>query len=241
MCTVSYIPPSEESGFILTSNRDEKIFRPALSPQLYLHGDLTLCYPKDPKAGGSWISINNQGRLCCLLNGGFVGYEKQAKHIKSRGQVLLGFASSDETILEYFETHNLSTVEPFTLIAIDSVKNGKMSFNEFVWDGEQKHYKVLDPSLPYLWSSVTLYSVENRELRRLWFNMFLKDNATDLTSDKVISFHEGVHTTDLSNNIVMEREDGLKTLSITQVIHIKNGYKMKHTDLIENFQNEVIL
>ena len=57
MCTVTYIPTPE--GCIITSNRDEKITRErALSPQEYLIDGKKIIFPKDPKAGGTWVAHN---------------------------------------------------------------------------------------------------------------------------------------------------------------------------------------
>ena len=53
MCSVSFVPL--EDGFLLTSNRDEKRFRPTIEPKIYLENKVKLLYPKDEKAGGTWI------------------------------------------------------------------------------------------------------------------------------------------------------------------------------------------
>lgn len=89
MCTVSYIPKKSAGGFVLTSNRDEKVFRPTIPPLLYELGETKLGFPKDEKAGGSWIAANNNCRLCCLLNGAFVAHEKKPHHTQSRGTILV--------------------------------------------------------------------------------------------------------------------------------------------------------
>lgn len=241
MCTVSYIPPRQEKGFILTSSRDEKSYRETLAPTCYISGDINLCYPKDLKAGGSWIAMNNQGRLCCLLNGGFIAHTKQSFHTRSRGKVLLSISTFVGKVEDYFETENLTDVEPFTIVTIDNL-NGKISgFSEFVWDGSNKHFKNLNINQTYIWSSVTLYSEENRKQRRQWFSDFLKKNALNMTPEKVFSFHSAKHTEDKTNNVLMAREGDLKTVSITQVIQENKANRMLYTDLIANTQSEVSL
>lgn len=87
MCTVTYIPPSHDNDFILTSNRDEKVHRPTFHPRIYNIRGTEVCFPKDAVAGGSWIAANDRGRLCCLLNGAFTPHEKQSIHTSSRGKV----------------------------------------------------------------------------------------------------------------------------------------------------------
>ena len=241
MCTVTYMPPTNKADFILTSNRDERTYRAAVPPKLYSKDKFTLCYPKDSKAGGSWIATNNMGRLSCLLNGGFISHDKQDFHTYSRGQILLGFVTTDVTIHYYFENRDLSQVEPFTLIALDRGNNLNPFFTEFIWDGEFKHFKNLDRETPYIWSSATLYNQENRNKREQWFSKFLKTDSGKITADTIMAFHSGRHTPDISNNLVMEREDDLKTVSITQVRSIKNKFHMRYHDLVEGLQNEVIL
>jgi len=68
MCTVTYIPSTEENGFVLTSNRDEKEFRPTSPPEIYAYGNCKLVYPRDEQAGGSWIAINEKGiSIACSM------------------------------------------------------------------------------------------------------------------------------------------------------------------------------
>lgn len=241
MCTVTYIPLGRNNNFILTSNRDEKVFRPAIAPAIYETGDVRICYPKDSKAGGSWIAMNNRGRVCCLLNGAFEAHQKQDFHTLSRGEIPLELASSLLEAQEYFIGKDLSGVQPFTLVTIDLDISQIKDFSEFIWDGDTKHFRELDHKKPYIWSSVTLYSKENRNLRKEWFNRFLLNAADAISSEKVFEFHSGTHTTDREINVVMEREGGLQTLSITQIVPDGNHLTMKYSDLIENTFSEIKL
>ena len=71
MCTVTYIPIGK-SDFILTSSRDIPFAREkAEHPQKVQEDGVDLWYPKDGKAGGTWIGVSAKKRLICLLNGGF--------------------------------------------------------------------------------------------------------------------------------------------------------------------------
>ncbi|MBE0653180.1 MAG: NRDE family protein [Bacteroidales bacterium] len=234
MCTVSYIPPTEDSGFILTSNRDERIYRPTLSPEIYQVNGAEVCFPKDFVAGGSWIAASQNGRLACLLNGAYYPHEKKDFHTHSRGKVLIDLAASQEDPMFFFSYKDLSLTEPFTVVTID-MKEGKMNgFTEFIWDGTKKYLKELDASKPYLWSSVTLYTEAQRNLRRKWFNSFLLQHNMQVTAEQVFAFHSGKHTEDESINLVMKREEGLKTVSITQVVTDRIAYSMRYLDLYEN-------
>jgi uncharacterized protein with NRDE domain len=232
MCTVTYIPPLARSSFILTSNRDEKVIRPATPPAVYSWDDKKLAYPKDEKAGGTWISANDKGKVCCLLNGAFVPHEKQGFHTVSRGTVLLEFTASDLKVHEYFAANELENVEPFTIVAIEQNNDIVYNLTEFVWDGNNKHFKQLDKDRPYIWSSVTLYNEEHRKLREDWFNKFLAENNNKLSPEKILAFHSGNHTIDNTINIVMQREEGIETVSITQVTSESGRVKLFYSDVL---------
>jgi hypothetical protein len=237
MCTVTYIPETDKRGFILTSNRDEKSFRPTVPPEIYRVESTKVCFPKDAKAGGSWIAMNDKGRLCCLLNGAFEAHQKKHYHTRSRGTVLTGFASTQMNVSDYFNSEDLSAVEPFTIIVVEQEKGQVTGMFEFVWDGNIKHVREPDLLKPALWSSVTLYSAENRKHRQEWFRNFLESNNGSITPANVFEFHAGTHTSDNSVNLVMERVGGLKTVSITQVTTYNETFIMTYCDLINNSEH----
>ena len=151
MCTVTYIPPELNKDFILTSNRDEVQIRSTIPPKIYVLEGMSVCYPKDTVAGGSWIAINNKGRIVCLLNGAFQNHQKEDHHTQSRGQVLVQLAATEKDAQHYFQEKDLKNTEPFTLITID-IKNKKIkNFSEFIWDGTVKHFRLLKHTKPYIW------------------------------------------------------------------------------------------
>jgi hypothetical protein len=234
MCTVSYIPLRNAEEFILTSNRDERVHRDTISPRLYAIGEVQLCFPKDVIAGGSWIAANNKGRLACLLNGGFTPHDKKSHHTHSRGKVLTDLVASQQDPMVFFSYYDLSRTEPFTVITIDLISGGISGFTEFIWDGSGKYLKNLDPYQPYLWSSVTLYTASERSLRKEWFNHFLQECGMNITPQQAYTFHTGKHTTDESINLLMQRNEELKTVSITQVKPDNGSLSMHYFDLVEN-------
>jgi hypothetical protein len=240
MCTVSYIPKKSAGGFVLTSNRDEKVFRPTLAPQIYEAGETKLGFPKDEKAGGSWIAANNNGRLCCLLNGAFEAHEKKENYAQSRGIILIEATSSPKAPEQYFAERNLSEVEPFTIVSVEQKESQISHFSEFVWDGSKKHFRALNPDKPYVWSSVTLYDEEHRQLRRQWFNRFITEKNGSISPENILGFHAGKHTGDSAVNVIMEREGGLKTVSITQVFPENGKFRMSYFDL-HNQQNSSLV
>jgi len=196
-------------------------------------------FPKDAKCGGSWIAANDNGRLCCLLNGAFTAHKKQNFHTHSRGTILLKLASSLRNVKDYFIDMDLAPVEPFTIVTIDHLAGQILTFNEFIWDGSHKHFRELDSNTPYIWSSVTLYSKDHRKLRKEWFKQFFKEHSDQLSADKAYSFHSGSHTSDHSINVIMKREGELKTVSITQVTTSNNKQLMIYTDLLNHTKHHL--
>ena len=236
MCTVSYIPKTSEGSFVLTSNRDEKSFRPTVPPHIYEYGEIKVGFPKDKKGGGSWIAANSSGRLCCLLNGAFVAHEKKSHYAQSRGNILVEVASSPLNPIEYYQQKKLTDVEPFTIVSIEMQETEIIHFSEFIWDGTKKHFRALNPEEAKIWSSVTLYSEEHQNLRKQWFGGFLKKVNGSISPESILGFHSGTHTGNNTINVVMEREGGLKTVSITQVVPENGKYRMNYFDL-HNKQN----
>src|SRR5436309_3961687 len=117
MCTVTYIPVGEKK--YITSNRDEKPFRKkALPPQPYLHEEISLIYPKDGDAGGSWIALNENGNVAVLLNGGFEKHISEPPYKKSRGLVFLDILKHTSPVTYFFGV-DLFKIEPFTVIILE--------------------------------------------------------------------------------------------------------------------------
>ena len=239
MCTVSYIPKDNNGRFVLTSNRDEKAFRPTVPPFLYELGEIKVGFPKDEKAGGSWIAANNNGRLCCLLNGAFVAHKKEPHHTQSRGNILVELIASPLSPFDFYEGIKLEKVEPFTIVTLETRALEIIHFSEFIWDGVKKHFRALNPNETFIWSSVTLYNEAHRNLRRQWFARFINEKNGSILPESILDFHAGKHTTDISINTIMEREGGLKTVSITQVVPENGKFRMDYFDL-HNQQNTSI-
>jgi uncharacterized protein with NRDE domain len=202
---------------------------------------ISICYPKDTLAGGSWIAMNNKGRVVCLLNGAFQSHKEETHHTHSRGQVLLQLAATEKNEKDYFDEIDLKNTEPFTLITIDIQNKIIKNFSEFIWDGTEKHFKILEDDKPYIWASATLYNKEMREQRRSWFSSLLQQEKNEITPESVYNFHKGEHTSDKTKNVVVEREGGLKTVSITQITGKENQLNMQYSDLLSktNFQNSL--
>ena len=224
MCTVTYIP-KEKSGYILTSNRDEKVERPsALLPEAKIVDNQTLLFPIDALHSGTWIASSDTGRTLCLLNGGFKKHIPDQSYKKSRGLVVIDafkYLDAQDFILRY----DLSGIEPFTLIFIDQMK-----LFEIRWDGQKSYIKKLNELKPYIWSSVTLYSEEVIQQRKKWFENWLSISK-EFSVDSCLNFHQLAGEGDLENRITMNRNDILKTVSITSVHSCGSKLAMQYLDL----------
>jgi Transport and Golgi organisation 2 len=229
MCTVTYLPTA--NGYFLTSNRDEKNTRSkALLPEKYTINNTTLLFPKDIDAGGTWITLKENGDALCLLNGAFNTYVHTNKYTVSRGKVVLQIASSPN-MASAFNEIDLQKTAPFTLLLITNY-----TLLECRWDGEVKYSKLLNGSIPHIWSSATLYNKEQQQKRKNWFATWLtQNNNPSLYS--LFNFHKNTGDGDKENDLVINRNNKLFTVSITGILVDAEKYVMHYTDLITNDSN----
>ena len=95
----------------------------------------------------------------------------------------------------------------------------------------------MDKNKAHIWSSATLYPKEIRQERAAWFKLFLQ-NKTNVTADDLIDFHKNTETSNTENGLIINRNNELKTLSITQTIIESNKNKTKYFDLIAKKEYE---
>lgn len=232
MCTVTYLPISE-TDFILTSSRDIPFSREsAQHPKEYQEDGVTLYYPKDGKASGTWIGVSSKNRLICLLNGGFVYHTSRSSYKKSRGLIVKELLKADD-IRKGLHEVDLEGVEQFTLTIVDW--NNNLQLIEFVWDGNQKHIKDL-PQEPQIWSSSTLYDEGVKQLRKDWFATWQKEH--DFTKENILHFHKTAGVGDTNIDVLMNRGVG-GTVSITNVRKRKNKIGMIYEDVKTHEKTEL--
>jgi hypothetical protein len=222
MCTLTYIPADKK--VILTSNRDENLSRPlAYEPREEVISNCRVVYPKDPRAGGTWFAINEYGVVVVLLNGAFVKHQKAGPYTHSRGLVVLKTISDPDPFAK-IAALELTGIEPFTLVLY---RNNTLA--ELRWDGSSKHLRTLDPGIPHIWSSVTLYEPPVIRRREALFSGFLQGRPHP-HEDEVLKFQSDDHN-DRENGFVMKRNDGSRTFSVTQAVFEREGLVMRHFDL----------
>ena len=212
MCVVTYLP-EVDGGFILTSNRDESIRRPAaIPPRRYVVGKQLVAFPKDAQAGGTWIATTER-RTLCLLNGAFQKHAHRPPYRRSRGLVVLDAFSYDSPHT-FAREYDFTDIEPFTLVMVDKA-NDFLTLHELRWDGSKAHFKCLAADAPRIWSSVTLYSEAVVREREGWFQAWLAAPHVDLAAE-IIAFHTSAGKGDPTNDLRVNRGN-LKTVSITQI------------------------
>lgn len=223
MCTVTYLPAKE--NLHITSNRDEKNRRTdAFAPAVYQSPSGRIMYPKDGDAGGTWISGHENGNVVVFLNGGFVAHTPRPPYRKSRGLVLLDLIGHP-TPYTAFQSVNLHNIEPFTAV----IRDNAILF-ECRWDGEQKHTTELDALAPHIWSSVTLYDTETIAKRKGWFDEWVAVNS-EPTQEEILHFHQFTGDGDSHNDLKMNRDGNMLTVSITSIEINNNGLGMNYLDL----------
>ncbi|HEY2649208.1 MAG TPA: NRDE family protein [Puia sp.] len=233
MCTVTFIPAGHH--FFFTSSRDEMAGRPqAFLPEVYELNGYHLLFPKDPKGGGSWIAVNEQGHVAVLLNGAMNAHQPVASYRKSRGLILTDLIST-ESPAGAFEETDFNGIEPFTVILFENrnLYSGK-------WDGQMKWLESLNANKPHIWSSVTLYDPIAIRKREEWFLEWLSHSIYPGSLD-IIHFHQKGGDGDPFNDILMNRDHKLFTNSISSIRHSTESASFRYLDLRNGETSESIL
>lgn len=227
MCTVTFLPSKHALGYILTSSRDEKTSRPnAIIPQKYTIAGQTLFFPKDKLAGGTWLATSLNNFTLCLLNGAFVKHQSAPPYRMSRGLMLLDFFKYND-VHTFISTYDFTHIENFTLVIVDS--NNGVNLYELRWDGSELHFDVKDAHEPHIWSSCTLYTDEAIANRKIWFEEFIYTQA-NWSKESIINFHKSAGDGSFENSIMMNRNNIVKTVSITCVENTEDNYTIQYLD-----------
>jgi hypothetical protein len=138
--------------------------------------------------------------------------------------ILLDLLSSENPTAA-FNTIQLDGVEPFTVVFWVG-----HSLHEGIWDGTQKYFSEKNKEIPHLWSSVTLYDQVTRARRRIWFDQWLELNKTPDLED-VLHFHQFTGDGDVQNDLQMNRNGEMLTVSITGMQLAEGKSEMVYLDL----------
>lgn len=230
MCTISYLPLSS-GGFLLTQNRDESPLRPAaIFPSREYRQQKRLLFPKDPQGGGSWIATDEKQRLVCLMNGAINQHPTSPPYRLSRGQVVLDAAAST-SFRDFYENYPLEGIEPFTLLYLEASDTG-WQLNELRWKGNSRELLRHAPEKPRIWSAPQLYSLPQQQAREQWFRNWLQPSPA-FTSEAILQFHKETGKEAPTHSLILNREEKVKTLSITQIVAAKGSIQMTYTPSAE--------
>lgn len=234
MCTVTFIPQGSD-GYILTSNRDEITSRPPASPPFTdKRSNYEIIYPRDPLGGGTWIASDNHYNAVCLLNGAIRKHKPKYPYRHSRGLVVLDFFTFNN-LFDFIDLYDLNNIEPFTLVIVHDFR-----LFEFMWDGNQRHLRNLVFSEPNIWSSVTLYDDEIIRKRENWFHEWLKKDAP-FTLERILDFHMFAGEGNKETDILMERADRIRTISITSIFNLEKNSIMYYKDILNREDHKAII
>ena len=226
MCTVTYL--AKGNSFFLTSNRDEKKARlKAAQPEWEQYVSGRILFPKDGNAGGTWMALHENGNAMVLLNGAFTNHQVEPPYRKSRGQIFLDVFDHPYP-LTAFEQIKLHKIEPFTFVI-----RQQQQLYETRWDGTEKTVSEIDPQQSHIWSSVTLYSDEVIQKRKEWFDAFVKKNA-EINANNILNFHRFAGDGDTANDVLMNRNNELFTVSITMLHQQQRVSILHYYDLLSN-------
>jgi uncharacterized protein with NRDE domain len=224
MCTVTYVSPAP-GQFILTSNRDEAPARGATRLVVEEKNGKQLIFPQDPTAGGTWIAAASNQRLACLLNGAFEVHDRQTPYRLSRGIMVLD-SFSYPSASAFLKQYPFEGIEPFTLILYD---HGALW--ELRWDGQEQFVRALDPQGTHIWSSATLYPADVRFRREQWFAQWL-EKRPPLTIHSLLQFHQNAGDGDTWNDVVMNRAEVVRTVSITSIEKTESWFNFRYMNLL---------
>jgi hypothetical protein len=230
MCTVTYIPHQEH--IFITANRDESpgrqstgLYTLKLSDQHDIH------FPLDEASRGSWIALAETGRAVCLLNGALEPFIPLPSYRQSRGQVVVDAAASDD-VDNFVHDYPLFGIAPFTLL-----QYAQGTLTELLWDGAHRTVTMLDPAQPRIWSSATLYPPDVRKWRSDFFNSWIQSTET-IDRESIIGFHQQKRG-DGQNDFIMNRNEIVKTLSVTSIQLGTSSGSILHLDLDRHHGEEI--
>ncbi|MFB6346495.1 MAG: NRDE family protein [bacterium] len=121
ICFVAgWLKTGDSSELTIASNRDEFVDRQGQPPELWSDGSHRVLSPRDPRKGGTWIGVNEEGVFAALTNKLDSDYLEDAP---SRGQLirsLLEEAGNREEANTLYDELDPSRFNPFWLLVADS-------------------------------------------------------------------------------------------------------------------------
>ena len=180
MCTLSW--QIWQGKLSLAFSRDEALDRAiAEPPRIEQTANGKIVCPVDPEGGGTWLSLNEQGLVLCLLN----DYRyKPSVARRSRGLLVKDLANSHslEDLAVTLKQLNLTDYAPFQLVVFPGPEAPRL----WQWNGSDLA-EVVAPGSPL--SSSSLFPALTPWLRRRWFRRQTGGNLRQLTAEQHRQLH----------------------------------------------------
>lgn len=216
MCTLTIL--RDEGRVLVTMNRDDLAGRPEAAPEEWPSAKPTFVAPKDLQAGGTWIGVNANGVIACLLN----RYDPAPAGCTSRGSIVLEAmrnASVDDAC-NALKALDHAAYSPFTCLLV-----GHDSSTRLDWTGARLTRTNLPASDIIMatsssWQFDEVKAKREGLFRRIWAN-------GGGTADRVATFHS---RRDSAHDVwapMMQRPQS-QTKSVTQVELTPRGAEMRY-------------
>ena len=216
MCTLSW--QIHNSHLSLVFNRDELFTRPeAIPPDVYESDGIHYIAPVDSKAGGTWISANENGLILALLNNyavSQVNSDHSKSSFKSRGLLVreLAVKSSVWEVMRALQKEDMMNYQPFDLYVFSGIRNP----HQWSWDGSFLR-EIIAPSNPAVSSSLHFPLV--KKWRSFLFRKATQKGIRTLSEEEQLAYHHKRIPFLAAYSTAMKRSDRA-TVSIT---HIRMG------------------
>lgn len=233
MCTLTYIP-KEDGSYLLTSNRDEMPLRAAPGLERRQIGGREVLFPTDAGAGGTWLALSSAGQAVCLINGAFHRHHRKPPYRRSRGLMVLDFFEYDQTP-DFIRQYTFQGMEPFTMVVVE---DGRVW--DLRWDEKQLHSRELDPGQYAIWASPVLYDLPYRKKRHHWLADWLEQRPQP-NRHSMLHFHLTAGEGDPHNDLVMNRNNLVRTVSISSVVRERSAFDISYLDLIQHHDQSAVL
>ena len=234
MCTITYIPKNKYA-YLLTHNRDEEVKREnGIEPHKKQIAGRKVLMPVDGRSKGTWIAVNSAGETYCIMNGAFERHKPDPPYKHSRG-LIIPKAMEEKSLEDYYYSDDFEAMEPFTLFRF-----GGNSLEKIVWDAKHKFYGKLNPEIPQLFTSATLYDEKAGSRRKEHFHDFL-NNRKSVNSEDIIQLHEQKEKDKEYKNFFLKTGQGVQTISITQVDVNNKSIRMIYLDTLKTKRTEAEL
>jgi hypothetical protein len=221
MCTLTLV--TQNDGYLLAMNRDEKIARGAgTNPEAHEFNGTRALYPGDG-TGGTWIAANEHGIALALLNWNVPTPSLAAsRQPQSRGQLIpaLADARSMAELLAALDVLDLERMLPFRLTGVFA---SEQVVQEWRWNSTNLSFEA-HPWESRHWFSSSLSDEEALRLRGATCQIFR--NEHDAGSSRWLRRLHASHT-DGPLSVCVHRDD-VRTLSYTEICCTSSEIEVEH-------------